>query len=74
MKTETAPNPALIASALRAVIGQLVRRLRTENRFPLSHGAVLGRVEREGPQSVSDLANAERIRPQSMAQTEADID
>jgi DNA-binding MarR family transcriptional regulator len=66
---------ALLASDLRVVVGQLVRRLRAEqDRFSLSQGAVLGRLDREGPQSVSDLAAAERVRPQSMAQTVADLE
>jgi DNA-binding MarR family transcriptional regulator len=72
MSTKT--DTALVASELRVVLGQLVRRLRAEHRFPLSHGAVLGRLDREGPQSVSDLAVAERVRPQSMAQTVADLE
>jgi DNA-binding MarR family transcriptional regulator len=70
----TRTDPALVASELRVVLGQLVRRLRAEHRFPLSHGAVLGRLDREGPQSVSDLAAAERLRPQSMAQTVGDLE
>ena len=67
-------DPALMASDLRVVLGQLMRRLRAEHRFPLSQGAVLGRLDREGPQSVSDLAAAERVRPQSMAQTVTDLE
>jgi DNA-binding MarR family transcriptional regulator len=63
-----------VASDLRVVIGQLVRRLRAEHRFPLMHGSVLGRLDREGPQSASDLATKERVRPQSMAQTVADLE
>jgi DNA-binding MarR family transcriptional regulator len=35
---------------------------------------VLGRLDREGPQSVSDLAMAERVKPQSMAQTVTDLE
>jgi DNA-binding MarR family transcriptional regulator len=70
----TKTDSALVASELRAVLGQLVRRLRAENRLPLSHGAVLGRLDRIGTQSVSDLAAAERIRPQSMAQTVGDLE
>jgi DNA-binding MarR family transcriptional regulator len=35
--------------------------------------AVLGRLEREGPLSISDLATAEKMRPQSMAQTVNDL-
>jgi DNA-binding MarR family transcriptional regulator len=65
---------ALTASDLRVVLGQLLRRLRAEHRFPLSQGAVLGRLDREGAQSTSDLAAAERVRPQSMAQTLADLE
>jgi DNA-binding MarR family transcriptional regulator len=70
----TRTDPALVASDLRVVLGHLIRRLRAEHRFPLSHGAVLGQLDREGPQSVSDLAAAERVRPQSMAQTVNDLE
>jgi DNA-binding MarR family transcriptional regulator len=67
-------DTALLASDLRDVLGQLIRRLRAEHRFPLSHGTVLGRLDREGALSVSDLAAADRVRPQSMAQTVADLE
>jgi DNA-binding MarR family transcriptional regulator len=70
----TDPDAARLASDLRVVLGQLVRRLRAEHRFSLSHGAVLGRLDRDGPQSVSELAAAERVRPQSMAQTVSDLE
>jgi DNA-binding MarR family transcriptional regulator len=63
-----------LASELRVVLGQLIRRLRAEHRFPISHGTVLGRLDREGARSVSDLAVAERVRPQSMAQTVSDLE
>jgi DNA-binding MarR family transcriptional regulator len=63
-----------LASELRVVLGQLIRRLRAEHRFPISHGTVLGRLDREGPRSVSDLAVTERVRPQSMAQTVGDLE
>jgi DNA-binding MarR family transcriptional regulator len=66
-------DPAFVASELRVVLGQLIRRLRAEYGFPLSHGAVLGRLDREGPRSVSDLAVSERVRPQSMAQTVGEL-
>jgi DNA-binding MarR family transcriptional regulator len=69
-KTDT----ARVAADLRVVIGQLIRRLRAEHRFPLGQGSVLGRLDRQGPQSVSDLAAAERVRPQSMAQTVSDLE
>lgn len=64
----------LVASELRVVLGQLVRRLRAEHRFSLAHGAVLGRLDREGAISTSDLAAAERVRPQSMAQTVSELE
>lgn len=38
----TTSDTGRIASELRNVIGRLVRRLRAEHRFPLTHGAVLG--------------------------------
>jgi DNA-binding MarR family transcriptional regulator len=61
------------ASELRIVLGQLVRRLRSEHTFPIAHGTVLSRLDREGAQTTSALAAAERVRPQSMAQTIADL-
>jgi DNA-binding MarR family transcriptional regulator len=67
-------DPALVASELRVVLGQLVRRLRAENRLPLPHGTVLARLDRCGTSSVSELAAAERIRPQSMAQTIVELE
>lgn len=67
-------DPALVASELRGVLGQLVRRLRTENRLPLTQGAVLGRLDGDGPSSVSELATIERVRPQSMARTVGDLE
>jgi DNA-binding MarR family transcriptional regulator len=70
----TGTDTAALASDLRIVLGQLIRQLRAEHRFPYSQGVVLGRLDREGPQSVSDLATSERVRPQSMAQTVGDLE
>jgi DNA-binding MarR family transcriptional regulator len=67
------PDVALSASELRVVLGQLLRRLRAEHQFPISQGTVLARLEREGPATTSALAAAERVRPQSMAQTIAEL-
>jgi DNA-binding MarR family transcriptional regulator len=64
----------MLASRLRLVLGHLVRRMRAEHRFPLSQGAVLGRLDREGASSIGALAAAERVRPQSMTQTIADME
>jgi DNA-binding MarR family transcriptional regulator len=74
MDVQTTTDPALIASQLRVVLGRVVRRLRAEQAFPLAHAAVLARLDREGPRSVSDLASSERVRPQSMAQTVGDLE
>jgi DNA-binding MarR family transcriptional regulator len=71
---DAAADPALLASELRVVLGQLVRRLRVEHRLPLPHATVLGRLDRTGAQGISDLAAAERMRPQSMAQTLSDLE
>jgi DNA-binding MarR family transcriptional regulator len=70
----TTTDAAPLAGELRVVLGRLMRRLRAEHGFSLAQGAVLGRLDREGPQSVSDLAGKERMRPQSMAQTVADLE
>lgn len=51
-----------------------MRRLRAENRLPLAQGVVMGRLDRNGPCCVSDLAAAERMRAQSMAQTVSDLE
>jgi DNA-binding MarR family transcriptional regulator len=72
--TKSKTDITLTASELRVVLGQLVRRLRAEHRFPLLQGAVLGRLDREGPRSIGDLAAAEKVRPQSMAQTVAELE
>jgi DNA-binding MarR family transcriptional regulator len=63
-----------LAGELRVVLGELMRRLRAEHGFSLSQGAVLGRLDREGPCSIGQLALAERVRPQSMAQTIKDLE
>jgi DNA-binding MarR family transcriptional regulator len=65
------PSATLVstASELRIVLGQLVRRLRSEYSFPVAQASVLSRLDRDGPQTTSALAAGERIRPQSMAQT-----
>ncbi|HTD08931.1 MAG TPA: MarR family transcriptional regulator [Solirubrobacteraceae bacterium] len=70
----SAVDTTRLASELRMVLGQLMRRLRTEHRFSLSQGAVLGRLDREGTRSIGDLAVAERVRPQSMTQTISDLE
>ena len=74
VSAQTETDVAPLAADLRGVMGQLMRRLRRENLFPLNQASVLGRLDRCGSQSVSDLAAAERVRPQSMAQTVGDLE
>ncbi|MEO9176929.1 MAG: MarR family transcriptional regulator [Gaiellales bacterium] len=69
-----ADDPALTASELRLALGQLVRRLRVEHRLSLSHALVLARLDLEGTRHISSLAAAERVRPQSMAQTVGELE
>ncbi|HEX3737145.1 MAG TPA: MarR family winged helix-turn-helix transcriptional regulator [Solirubrobacterales bacterium] len=77
MPAQTAADAdiAPLAADLRVVVGQVIRRLRSEQQlFPLNQASVLGRLDRCGAMSVSDLAAAERVRPQSMAQTVGDLE
>ena len=70
----TQATTAQLAHELRETVGRLVRRLRAEPGPPVAQLAVLGRLDREGPASISDLAAAERMRPQSMAQTVRELE
>jgi DNA-binding MarR family transcriptional regulator len=63
-----------LADELRDNIGRLVRRMRAEPGPPVAQMTVLGRLDRHGPASISELAIAERMRPQSMAQTVRDLE
>jgi DNA-binding MarR family transcriptional regulator len=65
---------ALLAHELRETLGRLVRRMRAEPGPSTRHMTVLSRLDRHGPSSTSDLAAAERMRPQSMAQTVHDLE
>jgi DNA-binding MarR family transcriptional regulator len=58
-----------LAVDLRVVISQLRRRLREQASFgdlTFSQMSVLSRLDREGPATVTSLARAEGMRPQSM--------
>lgn len=57
------------------MLGRLVRRLRLEHSgLGMTRAAVLLRLEREGPQATGQLARAEKVRPQSMSQTLAELE
>lgn len=65
------------AQDLRALFGRLRRRLlevATADDLTPSQTAVLIRLVKDGPASTSQLAGAERVRPQSMATTLAGLD
>ncbi|MDQ8045801.1 MAG: MarR family transcriptional regulator [Solirubrobacteraceae bacterium] len=65
-----APSSAVAARELRANVGRLRRLLQELTGaldFTPSQTAVLSQLIRNGAASTSDLAAAERIRPQSMA-------
>lgn len=66
------PSSSAVAAArdTRVVLGRLRRRLReTYDRADLtaSQTALLGRLDREGPRTASELAASEGVRPQSAA-------
>jgi DNA-binding MarR family transcriptional regulator len=58
-------------------IGLLVRRVRAaaaSHELSLTESAVLGRLARHGPTTISDLARAESVKPQSMGATVASLE
>jgi len=59
-----------LAAELRTTFGNLKRKLRQQgeqNDFTSSQIAVILRLEKDGPATVSSLARAEGMRPQSMS-------
>lgn len=61
-----------LAGELRVLISQLKHRLREQSHlgeYTWSQTAVVIRLERDGPATVSDLARAEGVRQQSMGAT-----
>lgn len=71
MKDRPTANPrtAALAAEIRVVAAQLRRRLREQSSLgdlTESQIAVLRRLDSEGPATVSALARAEGMRPQSM--------
>ncbi|OOG64416.1 MarR family transcriptional regulator [Rhodanobacter sp. B04] len=65
------------AGELRVVLGKLKRRLREElhmGNLTWPQVSVLGHLERGGPATVTALAQAEGVRPQSMGATVATLE
>lgn len=74
---DVAESAVHAAREVRVVVGRLRRRLRevydTSELTP-SQTSLLSRLGKEGPASLSDLAAAERVRPQSVAATLGALD
>jgi len=76
MPSSAVPLPVTLSTTagdLAVVAGQLARRLRSRSAFPGHQLIALGHLDREGACTTSRLAALERIRPQSMAQTVAEL-
>lgn len=70
----TVTDVSEVAGALRVAVGLLVRKLRQplkEGELSIAESSALGRLERNGPATSSDLARLDRISPQSMGVTVA---
>ncbi len=70
-------STAVLASELRGLAGRLKRKLREQSDpgdFTFSQTDVLLRLSREGPMTVTALAAAEGVRPQSMGATVAALE
>ena len=70
--TSDATRAMALAGELRVTIGRLSRRLREETRpgnLTASQLSAVGRLDRDGPATVTTLARAEGVRPQSMGAT-----
>jgi hypothetical protein len=62
-------EPAALAGEIRAVVGKLTRRLRDKappGDLSWSQAHALGRLERDGPTTLTALARSENMRSQSM--------
>ncbi|SFW26085.1 MarR family winged helix-turn-helix transcriptional regulator [Luteibacter sp. UNCMF366Tsu5.1] len=72
-----APPVSILAAEIRISVGKLLRRVREQaspGDFTSSQKSVLLRLDRDGPATVSALARAESVRPQSMRVTVAALE
>jgi len=68
----TKSDPALLAQRLRVLVGRLRRRVQDASAvgdLTAPQASALARLALNEPSSASQLAGAERVRPQSMAKT-----
>lgn len=76
-RVSATPKLATLAGELRISLGKLIRRVREQAHpgdFTSAQKSVLLRLERDGPATVSALARAESVRPQSMRITVAGLE
>src|ERR1700729_118681 len=72
--TSETPKLATLAGELRISLGKLIRRVREQAHpgdFTSAQKSVLLRLDRDGPATVTTLARAESVRPQSLGATVA---
>ncbi|SDS86373.1 MarR family winged helix-turn-helix transcriptional regulator [Microlunatus soli] len=62
-----------LAEDLRQAIGALVRAVRAVDSMPGGEAAVLGYLDRDGPQTTADLAQRRRVSHQSVAKSVKDL-
>ncbi len=74
--TAEASDALALAADIRIGFGKLKRRLREEGgaaEITPSQASALGQLERLGPSTVTELAQADGVRPQSMGATVATL-
>jgi DNA-binding MarR family transcriptional regulator len=70
-------EPEEVAAALKLAVGRIARRIRQAHAVgdvTMSEVSVLSRLDRDGPDSPTSLAEYERVRPQAMATTLATLE
>ena len=70
MSEKISASAVQAAGEVRVVFGRVKRRLTEladQDDLTPSQSSVLSRIDKDGPASASELAAAERVRPQSMA-------
>jgi DNA-binding MarR family transcriptional regulator len=69
--------PQTVVADLTLVVGQLLRRLRSEanpSELNLSQMGAMARLAQNGPMTTADLARAESMKPQSMGTVLASLE
>ena len=62
-----------LAEELRQAIGALVRAVRAVDTMPAGDAAILGYLDRDGPQTTADLAQRRMVSHQSAAKSVKDL-